>query len=272
MALSVTDAAELLSVLVAADPADPASPGKDEISERYGVASFASYADPAGLNGARIGVWRAGSAAAGPATTAVLDQAVQLLSAAGATVVDPVEVPQVDEIEELSFTALLHEFKHDLGGYLRELPGSHPVTLAELIEFNERNAASVLKYFGQDIFELAQAKSADPDDPEWVQARQNATKLARAAIDGPLAAQRLDAIVALSLNPAHLTDMVLGDHNVFQTSTPAAAAGYPSVSVPAGEVSGLPVGLSFIGTRWSEPKLIALAYAFEQAVAGRGRG
>jgi amidase len=123
----------------------------------------------------------------------------------------------------------------------------------------------VLAHFGQEILLQAEATSGDRADPAARAAREEAAKLAVGALDGPLAAHRLDAIVSLTANPAGLTDYVLGDHGVFYTSGPAAVAGYPAVSVPAGQVSGLPVGLSFVGPAWSEPILIALAYAFEQA-------
>ncbi len=265
MAASVADAAALLSVLAAVDPADPASRDLDGPSERPGGAGYTEYLDPAALAGARLGVWRAASADAGVAIGAVLDAAVTRLRGCGADVQDPADLPGAGQIEGPEFTALLHEFKRDLNGYLSGLPGSHPATLAELIAFNERNGRTVLARFGQEIFERAQACSGDLADPELTAARADATRLARAALDEPLAAGRLDAVVALTASPAWLTDYVLGDHDVFHTSAPAAVAGYPSVTVPAGEVAGLPVGLSFTGPRGSEPRLVALAYAFEQA-------
>jgi amidase len=265
MAASVADAAALLSVLAAVDAGDPACLDGYGLPERSVPDDYASFLDPAALGGARLGVWRAGSAAAGAATMAVLDAAIARLRAAGAAVTDPVELPDWDKIEEPEFTALLHEFKRDLNAYLAVLPGEHPATLAEVIAFNERNAGTVLARFGQEIFENAEAAGTGPGDPELTATRGDATRLARAALDQALAADRLDAIVALTSNPAWLTDYVLGDHSVFNTSGPGAVAGYPTVSVPAGQVSGLPVGLSFIGPAWSEPRLIALAHAFERS-------
>jgi amidase len=265
MAACVADAAALLSVLAAVDPADPVSRELDGSSERRDRARYTEYLDPAALAGARVGVWRGASADAGVAIEAVLDAAVARLRGCGADVQDPADLPGAGQIEGAEFTALLHEFKHDLNDYLGGLPGSHPATLAGLIAFNERHADTVLARFGQEIFERAQACSGDPADPELTAARADATRLARAALDVPLAAGRLDAVVALTASPAWLTDYVLGDHDVFHTSTPAAVAGYPSVTVPAGEVAGLPVGLSFTGPPGSEPRLVALAYAFEQA-------
>jgi amidase len=266
MAASVADAAALLSVLAAVDAADPACLDLNGSPERHGDISYTGFLDPAALDGARLGVWRAASVDAGAPTLAVLDAAVARLRASGATLLDPVELPGWDTIREPEFTALRYEFKRDLNGYLDALAGSHPASLAKLIAYNERNADTVLARFGQEIFERAEACSSDPRDPELTAARADATRLARAALDTPLAAGRLDAIIALTANPACLTDYVLGDHDVFHSSTPGAVAGYPSVTIPAGQVSGLPVGLSFIGPAWSEPRLVALAYAFEQAL------
>jgi amidase len=259
MAASVADAAALLGVLAAADPDDPAS-------VRSPADDYTGCLDPGALAGARLGVWRAVSAEAGSTTAAVLDAAVTLLREVGATVLDPVELPGTDKIWDPEYTALLHEFKRYLNAYLAGLASDHhPATLTEVIAFNQRHADRVLARFGQEIFERADACSGDPADPELTEARGTATSLARTALDQPLTENKLDAVIALTANPAWLTDYVLGDHNVFNSSTPGAAAGYPSVTVPAGAVSGLPVGLSFIGPAWSEPRLIALAYAFEQA-------
>jgi amidase len=127
----------------------------------------------------------------------------------------------------------------------------------------------VLAHFGQELFERAQATTGDLAEPGYQAARAEASRRAREALDGPLAAHRLDAIVTVTANPAWLTDYVLGDHDIFHTSGPSAVAGYPAVCVMAGNVSGLPVGLSFLGPAWSEEALIALAYAFEQAAPAR---
>jgi amidase len=260
MARTVADAAALLSVLAGADPADPATGGA---AGRPG--DYTTFLDSGALTGARLGVWRGGCTGADTRTTAVLDAALARLRDQGAEVLDPVELPGVDDISEHEFAALLHEFKRDLNAYLGALPGRHPATLAELIAFNSRNGQEVLSYFGQELFERADATSGDPADPAAQAARGAATRLSRAALDGPLAAHHLDAIITLTANPACLTDYVLGDHVVFHTSAPAAVAGYPAVSVPCGYVAGLPVGLSFMGSAWSEPTLIGLAHAFEQA-------
>jgi len=278
MAACVADAAALLSVLAAADPDDPVAPSDDDDAERAMAAStwdsFTQALDPAAADGARLGIWRDPSAPAGTATGAVLDAAVATLRSLGAAVVDPVTLPGIDGLKGPEFTALSYEFKYGINAYLAYLAGfgfagSLPRTLGELIDFNKRNADLVLSRFGQEVFEQSEATSGDLADRDYLAARRDATRLARTAMATPMADHQLEAIVALTANPACLTDYVLGDHDVFHTSGPAAVAGCPSVTVPGGYVSGLPVGLSFFGPRWSEPRLIALAYAFEQATRVR---
>jgi amidase len=146
-----------------------------------------------------------------------------------------------------------------------ELPG----TLSDLIDFNKRNADWVLARFGQEIFLAADGTSGDLDDPAYLELRGAARSLARTAVETPTLEHRLDAIFSLTANPAWLTDYVLGDHSVFGTSRPGAVSGWPGISVPFGYVRGLPVGISFLGPRWSEPRLLGLAYAFEQATQAR---
>src|ERR1022692_572048 len=249
IAACVADAAALLSVLAAADPEDPVAGGDHDLAERSWLShpghSYPSWLDNAALGGARLGIWRDASGPAGPATAAVLDLAVAKLRSLGAVVTDPVTLPGADKIGEPEFTALRYEFKYGINAYLAYLAEfgagtGLPGTLAELIDFNKRNADLVLSRFGQELFEQAEATSGDLADPEYLAAR-----------------------------PACLTDYVLGDHQVFGSSGPAAVAGCPSVTVPGGYVSGLPVGVSFFGPRWTEPRLIALAYAFEQATQVR---
>ena len=259
MARSVADAAALLTVLAGPDPADPATePGSGQPRD------YTAFLDPAALAGARLGVWRDGSAEAGAATGAVLDRALARLREAGAQVIDPIELPGAGEVNEPEFVALTCEFRHDLNAYLAGLRGPHPAGLAGLIKYNIQYASTVLAHFGQELFEQAEATGGDLAEPGYLAARTTAREKAREALDGPLAAHQLDAIVTLTANPAWLTDYVLGDHDIFHTSGLPAAAGYPAVSVMAGNVAGLPVGLSFLGPAWSEPALIALSHAFEQ--------
>ena len=266
MARSVADAAALLSVMAAADPDDPAasaSPFNGRNSPPPG--DYTGGCDPAALDGARIGVWRAGSAAASATVAAVLDQAVARLRGQGAVVIDPVELPDAEKVGIPEFGALLPEFRHDLEAYLAGRPGVQHRTLADLIGFNQRNAGLVLARFGQEVFERAAATAGDLADPGYRALRAEAAVLACRAVETPLVTHQLDAILALTASPAWLTDYALGDHDVFHTSTPAAVGGFPAVTLPFGYVWGLPVGVSFMGPRWSEPRLIALAYAFEQA-------
>ena len=179
--------------------------------------------------------------------------------------IDPVDLPEADKIGEPEMAAMTHEFKHDVNAYLAGLGGDHPADLAGLIAFNTANAARVLAHFGQELFEAAEATSGDLADPAYREARSAATRLARGAVDAALTEHRLDGVITLTGHPAWLTDHVLGDYHGWGTSGPAAVAGYPSITVPAGHVSGLPVGLSFTGPAWGEPRLIGLAHAFELA-------
>jgi amidase len=261
MTRCVADAAVLLGAIAGADPADPAS--EDTPDGAVFHADYTQFLDPAALAGARIGVWRAGAAEAVPGALEVLDQAVSLLRGAGAVVIDPVELTGSEAISKPEFAALGMEFKDDLNAYLASVGGEHPMSLSELIEFNKGNALRVLSHFGQEIF-LQADETKGRADPAWRPAREEARTLARGALDGAFSEHGLDAVVIVSGNPAWLTDYVLGDHYSFGTSSPCAVSGYPAITVPAGSVSGLPVGLSFMGRAWSEPRLLGLAYAFEQ--------
>jgi len=271
MATSVADAAAMLSVLAAADSDDPAVFVDPERTR--GSTDYTEFLDLAALEGARLGVWRAASARADPATNALLDMAVDRLRALGATVVDAVDLPDTEKITVPEFDALYYEFKYGINAYLRHLAAlgcctqETPGSLAELIAYNERHADRVLSRFGQEIFHAAEATSGDLTDPEYLELRRAASRLAVTSLEQPTTEHKLDAIISLTANPAWLTDYVLGDHSVFGASRPAAVSGWPAVSVPFGFVSGLPVGVSFAGPRWSEPRLLALAYAFEQAAA-----
>jgi amidase len=279
MAVSVSDAAILLSAMAAADPADLSVLGiadDDHPGRSGGGTDYTAFLDPAALEGARIGIWRAASAGADAATTALLDLAVDQLRALGAVVIDPVDLPGIDKVTEPEFDALNYEFKHGINAYLKYLAEfadgncqGVPGTLAELIEYNERNAAQVLARFGQEIFLAAEATSGDLSDPVYLELRRAANRLAVGAVEAPTVEYGLDAIFSLTANPAWLTDYVLGDHNVFGTSRPGAVTGWPTITVPFGYVAGLPVGVSFLGPHWSEPRLLALAYAFEQATQSR---
>ncbi len=265
MARTVADAAALLTAIAGADPADAATADAASYATDY-----TGFLDAGAGAGARLGVWRAGSAQANSATLAVLEAALATLRSQGAELVDPVELADAEKLFEPEVAAMTHEFKHDINAYLAGLGGEHPADLAGLIEFNNRHAAEVLSHFGQELFEAAEATSGDLGDPAYTEARAAASRIARSGLDAALGVHRLDAVIALTGHPAWLTDHVLGDYHGWATSSPAAVSGYPSITVPAGLVSGLPVGLSFMGPAWSEPRLIALAHAFELA-RSRGR-
>jgi amidase len=260
---NVTDAAAVLSVIGAPDPSDPATAATV-------VQDFTRDLRRGALRGARIGVWLDPNSQGDPgsATVAVFEQTVQELQALGATTVN-VTLPFQDVIGNNELPALENEFKHDINAYLAATPGTHPADLAGLIAFNEANAATEMPFFGQEIFTASQATPGDLTDPTFAADRTAATTAARESIDQTLAAYHLDAIIAPTNQPAWVSDLATGDTATFGSSSPAAVAGYPSITVPMGFVGPLPVGLSFIGARYSEPELIALAYSFEQATHAR---
>jgi amidase len=264
---TVTDAAAVLSVIQGVDPADAATAAAGPYARR----DYLRALDPSALRGKRIGVWRGGGAEQADVAP-VLTAAIATLRARGATVVDDVDLPGLDEAFTNEFPALLVEFKHDINAYLASRPGPHPGTLAELIEFNRAYADIELRWFGQDIFEQAEKTSGDLTDPAYLRERVAATGGAQRAIDTAVAAHHLDAILAPTNGPAWVTDLEHGDDftNFVSSSGPAAVAGYPNVTVPAGHADGvLPLGMSFFAGKWTEPTLVSLAYAFEQATRGR---
>ncbi len=263
MARSVADAAMLLTVIAGPDPRDAAT-------ERAPTAiDYATYLDADGLRGARIGVLR-DSLTGHPATDAVFEQALKLLAARGAVLVDPVTMPSAAEIGRHEIEVLLTEFKAGLASYLQEFaPGAAVQTLADVIAFNQRHAAREMPHFGQELF-LRAEETRGLADRAYLDARAASRRLAREeGLDAALATHRLDALVAPTRGPAWLTDLIHGDRHGRGYSSASAVAGYPHLTLPMGEVAGLPVNLSFAGAAWSEPTLIRLAYAFEQAAPGR---
>ena len=259
MARHVTDAAVLLSVVAGADPDDPATAA----SAGHVTRDYTAFLDRHALVGKRIGVWREVTGG-DPDTDAVFDQFIETLRGIGA---EPVEVslPFQDIVNNNEFPALLNEFKHDINAYLHATPGRHPADLAGLIDFDNRHADTEMPFFGQDIFELSQTFSGSLTDPDYLAQRTAATTAARRSIDETMATLQLDAIAAPTNSPAWVTTLGQGDAFVFGSSGPAAVAGYPNVSVPMGFVGELPVGVSLFAGRWDEPRLIAFAFAFEQA-------
>jgi amidase len=265
MARTVADAATVLGPMTGVDPRDPATAD----SRGHAFRDYRRFLDPHGLRGARVGVWREGVFGVSPEADAVAEAAIGELSRLGATVVDPADIPRVADVFGPELTVLLFEFKADIAAYLSELERTSMRTLADLIAFNDANAEQELRWFGQELFLLAE-ETTGLDDPTYLEALRTSKRLAQAGIDGTLARFDLDAIVSLTNSPPWTTDLVNGDHFLTASSTPAAVAGYPNITVPAGFSFGeLPVGINFIGRRWDEPTLIKLAHGFEQGTRVR---
>lgn len=261
MARTVEDAAILLGALTGVDSRDEAT----RQSEGNYYDDYTQFLDPSGLKGARIGVAR-NFFGFHKETDAVMEEAIQAMKDAGAVMVDPANIDPEEELNSAGYDVLLYEFKHDLNEYLK---GVHPNvevgSLKEIIEFNEANKKESMPYFGQEILEQAQEKG-----PLTEQVYNDAlAKIRRVSrdqgIDATMGEHNLDAIVAPTGGPAWSIDVVNGDHFGGGSSSPAARAGYPNITVPAGYIHDLPVGISIFGAPWSESKLIKYAYAFEQA-------
>ena len=265
MARTVTDAAILLGILAGVDERDPitlTSKGKAE-------ADYTKFLDRDGLRGARIGVARK-FFGINQSTDAVMRHAIDVLRQLGATIVDPADMTTGGQYDDSEMEVLLYEFKADLNKYLAALqPQVKTRTLADLIKFNEENHEREMPYFGQELFERAQ-KKGPLTSPAYKKALAKNHRLTRAeGIDAALAKHKVDALIAPTGGPVWPTDLINGDHYTGGYSSASAVAGYPHVTVPAGEVLGLPVGLSFFAGAWSEGKLIRYAYAFEQATKAR---
>ena len=267
MARTVRDAAVVLGVLAGPDPRDPATAASDT----RGLADYTPFLDPAGLRDARIGVARQ-SLGFHDGVDRLVEEAVDAMRAAGAVIVDPVVVGAGAgrSLQMAETDVLFYEFKAGLNGYLaRRGSGAEVRSLADLIAFNERNAETEMPYFGQERLIAAEAKGP-LSEPAYLMALATARRLSRAdGIDRTMDEHRLDAIVGPTGGPAWVTDLVNGDHFGGSSSAYPAVAGYPNITVPAGAVHGLPVGLSFFGRAWSEPTLVRIAYAFEQTTQAR---
>ena len=262
MARSVADAAALLAAIAGRDAADSAT----KQTGRPSAPDYLAHLKADGLRGARIGVVRK-LMGFQPDVDAAMENAIAAMKAAGAEVVDA-QIPTAGQWDDAEFQVLLYEFKADLEQYLAD--SDAPIkTLAGLIEFNQQHAATEMPYFGQELFEQAQAKGP-LTEKAYIQARTKARRLAGPeGIDAALKTQHLDALVAPSMSPAWLTDPVNGDHFTGAGYGAAAVAGTPSITVPMGDSHGLPLGIVFMGPAWSEPRLIELGYAFEQRTKAR---
>ncbi len=258
MARSVADAAALLTVIAGSDPHDPATVNADAHATDY-----TRYLDASALRGKRIGIVRA---LAGYSTDVdqLLERSIATLRAAGAVIVDPVVVPHLKDFGAAETSVLLYEFKHDLNAYLQTRKGLPVHSLAELIAWNRAHAATEMPWFAQELFEQAQAKGPLTEDA-YLQALEASKRLSGPqGIDAALAANHLDALLAPTQGPAWSIDLVNGDREGDSAYSPAAVAGYPSITVPAGFVHNLPIGMLFFAGKWSEPTLIGIAYSFEQ--------
>lgn len=264
MTRSVADAAALLTAMVGVDQADTAT----QAAQGHIETDYRKFLVGGDLKGVRIGVARKKVTGYSPHADRLFEQAIAQFKAMGAEIVDPADFGSVGDYDDDELEVLMYELKTDLNAYLATRPGVAVHTLADVIAFNEKNAAREMPIFGQELFEKAQAKGPLTDET-YVKAAEKARRLAREGIDGPMSQNRLDAIVAPTGSPPWLTDHVNGDSYLGASSSPAAVAGYPSITVPMGFVQGLPVGLSLVGTAWSEGKLIRIAYAYEQSTHHR---
>jgi len=262
IARTVRDAAILLGTLVGVDDQDPAT----EASRGHFHRDYTRFLDADGLRGARIGVPRAVYFGYSHHADEIAERAIAILRRAGATVVDPADIPTAEQLEDLpsSMVVQAYEIKRGLNAYLAAAPGDHPRSLAELIAFNRAHADRELRYVRQDGLEAVH--ELDFSEREYREALATNHRLSRAeGIDAVLRRFDLDALVMPTTGPPAKIDLIRGDSYGGGSSTPAALAGYPAISVPAGFAFGLPVGLTFMGTAWSEPTLLRLAHAYEQA-------
>jgi len=263
MTRSVADAAILLSAIAGSDSHDAATQGASAPPD------YMQALDANGLRGARLGAVR-NLRNLHPGVVTLFEAQLEVLRAAGAELVDPVEVRNMDSIDPYEMEVLLTELKAGLDVYLAEFgSGAAVKSLADVIAFNEANRAREMAFFGQEFFVQAQAKG-DLTSPAFLEALASSRRLARAeGLDAAFAQHRVDALVAPTGGMAWLTDPVNGDATTGSFSTPAAVAGYPHLTVPMGFVAGLPVALSLVGPAWSEAKLLRYGFAFEQATHAR---
>lgn len=265
MARSVADAATVLGALTGVDPRD----GATNAAGSNALTDYTKFLDPEGLRGARIGVARKYFGFS-ENVDAQMNTTLDAMTRAGATLIDPADIATFGKFDDSELEVFMYELKADLNAYLAQLGPSAPVkTLKDIIEFNEKHKGEEMPYFGQDIFIKSEAKGP-LSDKAYVDALEKNHRLARIeGIDALMNKFQLDAIVAPTAGPACLTDLLNGDHFTGGSSNAAAVAGYPNINVPAGFVDGMPVGVSFFGRAWSEPKLIKIAYAFEQTTKAR---
>lgn len=259
MGRTVADAAALLGPLTGVDNADTRTSESDGNS----YTDYTQFLDANGLQGKRIGVLD-GTIGYHERVDEVMEKAFEAMEAQGATLVKDISVSEDGAYGSSGFDVLLYEFKDGLNKYLASRPDAKVKSLAEVIQFNKDNADVEMPYFPQGILEQSEAKGPLTDD-DYKKALNTVITVSREGIDNALKANNLDAIIGVTGGPAWPIDVINGDHFGTGSSTPAARSGYPNITVPAGFVHGLPVGMSIFGGKYQEPKLISIAYAFEQA-------
>ncbi len=265
MARTVSDAAILLGALAGVDPRDEAT----NESRGKSVADYTQFLDKDGLRGMRLGIARK-HFGFNERVDKLMNELLAEIKKLGAVLVDPADIPTTGKFDDSEFEVLLYEFKADLNKYLAGLGPTAPVrSLKDVIAFNEKNSAREMPYFGQDIMTKAEAKGPLTSKPYLAALRKNHLLTRAQGIDAVMKKNRLDALVAPTGGPPWPTDWINGDHFTGGYSSTSAVAGYPHITVPAGYIFGLPVGISFFGGAYSEPKLIKIAYAFEQATKVR---
>lgn len=267
MARTVADAAILLGALTGVDERDSAT----KSGRKRAYSNYAKYLDLDGLKGARIGVAR-NMAGTNPRILKIFDHCIEVMKQLGAIIVDPANVPNFDKFGTTEKEVLYYEFKANLNKYLKSLGADIRVrSMEDVIRFNQENEDRVMPYFGQDHMTTALAKGSLSDKKYKDALAKNLRLTRKEGIDAALRKHKLDALIVPSGGPAWVIDLVNGDavNWDMESTSPAAVAGYPHITVPAGYVFGLPVGLSFFSTAWQEPVLIKFAYAFEQATQYR---
>ena len=262
MARTVTDAVIILNALAGIDPRDSATLATRSRPQ----VDYTRSLDPTGLRGARIGVARTKFFGYSDVADKIVNDAIEVMKAQGAVIVDPANIETAGKFDDSEFDVLLYEFKADLNSYLAGLgPKAKMRTLQDIIDFNDRHAEREMPWFGQEIFLMAQ-KKGPLSEKKYRDALAKDLRMSRAqGIDATMNKHKLEAIVAPTGSPPWATDLVNGDHYTGASSTPPAVAGYPNINVPAGYSHNLPVGISFFGRAYSEPTLIRLAFAYEQA-------
>ena len=267
MARTVEDVAILLGAMTGMDERDPAT----RSSKKRAFANYTKFLELDGLKGARIGVAR-NMAGSNPHIIRIFETCIEVLEHLGAIIIDPADIPNLNKFRKTEMEVFHYEFKADLNKYLKSLPAEARVhSMEDVIKFNEENRDRVMPYFGQEHMTMAQEKPSLGDKKYREALSKNHRFSRKEGIDAALRKHKLDAVIVPSGGPAWVIDLVNGDSGDWEvdSTAPAAVAGYPHITVPAGYIFGLPVGLSFFTKAWQEPTLIKFAYAFERATQFR---